>query len=114
MVDYEKGTPAWDIGMILTRHADGLHKGQNGKVMSCARVISLRRTAHSPMTSSERLAGALAHVCDCGAGDSDAERSSIIRAERIATATIDQEASNDVMPDVPSAGGRTTLNGHRL
>lgn len=69
MTDYEKGSPAWDIGMILTRHTD-----------SCSRNVNLRYTAANRSkfpTGQARLESALATPCDCGAGDNKSERTSI-------------------------------------
>jgi hypothetical protein len=78
MVDYEKGTAAWDIGMVLTRHAAGHRDGE----LVCARVDSLRKTALNGVPADRRLQMALNIKCDCGAGDSGAERSSIIKKEK--------------------------------
>lgn len=69
MTDYEKGSPAWDIGMILTRHKMA---GIDG--FDCARSRSLRETTGMP--SHIRLSKALATPCDCGAGDNNIERTS--------------------------------------
>lgn len=64
---YEKGNAAWDIGMVMTRHAPG-----------CQRVVNLRLTAVSHRHDGvERLTRALATQCTCAAGDSDAERTSL-------------------------------------
>jgi hypothetical protein len=62
---YEKGTPAWDIGQLLTRHAVGLpeHKGR-----VCAIVASLRDSVGQP--AKERLARAEQVACTCGKDDS--------------------------------------------
>lgn len=67
----EKGHAPFDIGQILTRHAtSGEHP--------CARVLELRRSAHSGNEKAEqRLKEALATVCTCGVGDSPAERTSV-------------------------------------
>jgi len=70
MVDYEKGSPAWDVGIIVTRHH-----------VDCARLADLRRTAAIKsaggyVTAEERLSSALTTPCSCGAGDSDAEATS--------------------------------------
>jgi len=64
MVDYEKGTPGWDIGIILTRHT-------TLAVPICAKVAVLRQTAGRP--AAERLAASRAVACSCGAGNSEAE-----------------------------------------
>lgn len=58
--EYEKGTPSWDIGMILTQHAVGLpeHRGQ-----ICSIVADLRETAGLPALP--RLDRAIAITCDC-------------------------------------------------
>ena len=57
---YEKGSPSWDIGMILTRHAAGLpeHRGH-----VCAIVADLRATVGQP--AAQRLARAVEVTCDC-------------------------------------------------
>lgn len=68
MTDYEKGSPAWDIGIILTRHKSRLH----GDATDCARVMRLRYTIGRP--SRERLDSALSVGCTCGKGDSTAEQ----------------------------------------
>lgn len=89
-MDYEKGTPSWDIGQILTRHGDGFTKNQLGETNACARVKALRlsNTLTTPperrQTPAQRLINTLEVACTCGAGDSDAERTSIIVAERAA------------------------------
>ena len=67
---YEKGHAAWDIGLILTRHSI-----TRGSV--CARVIELRRSVLTQLRPAERLQSALRVPCTCGAGDSEAERTSI-------------------------------------
>lgn len=80
---YEKGTPAWDIGQILTRH----HQDHGGN-SPCARVTVLRRSANPArdasglqrMTAAERLDQALRTECTCGADDSPAETTSIKEA----------------------------------
>lgn len=72
MVDFEKGSAAWDIGMMLTRHHSALLGGQ-----PCSRVAELRRTANTGISGHERLALALLVPCDCGMGDSIAETTSI-------------------------------------
>jgi hypothetical protein len=66
-VEYEKGSPAWDIGQILTIHASVAH-GDSG---NCARVTSLLASKHWP--AEERLRHALTTPCTCGKGDSSAE-----------------------------------------
>lgn len=60
---YEKGTPAWDIGQILTTHAVGL-PSQNGQV--CDKVQSLRNTALKGMQAADRLSLAEKTPCTCG------------------------------------------------
>lgn len=67
MVDYEKGSPSWDIGIILTRHEDG-----------CARRKELERSNAQTFKPDphRRLQLALDTDCDCGRGDSEAERTS--------------------------------------
>lgn len=69
---YESGTPAWDIGQILTRHAHALWEDK-GPI--CARVKKLR--ANVGAQPHARLRQALETSCDCGAGDSVAERTSL-------------------------------------
>lgn len=76
LVDYEKGTPAWDIGMILTLHSSEAH----GAAKNCARVVSLLNTKGKP--GAERLTAALATRCTCGKGDSPAERTSLTEGNR--------------------------------
>lgn len=80
MVDYESGSPSWDLGMILTRHGTGFARNEDGTTGLCARVTELRRTAGpsnaSGLTAEARLKLALAVECSCGAGDSDAETTS--------------------------------------
>lgn len=88
MVDYEKGSASWDLGMILTRHGAGITKNQNGTLGVCARVANLRVTADQNMrgikvhSADQRLAMALLVKCTCGAGDSDTEKSSILKEEK--------------------------------
>ncbi len=83
MTDYEKGSPSWDIGQILTRHGDGILRNPNGEVHTCARVLEIRRTARENLghpglfSSASRLQLALAVKCDCGMGESDVEISSL-------------------------------------
>lgn len=72
MTDYEKGSPAWDIGHILTVHEAGLA----GRPL-CARVAELRRTAFMRIESGLRLRQALDVACTCGNGDSPGERTSL-------------------------------------
>lgn len=79
MTDYEKGSAAWDIGMILTRHGNGTIKTAHHDFAVCARVLDLRGTAARRMSGPERLAHALAVTCSCGAGDSRLEQTSIRR-----------------------------------
>lgn len=76
MVDYEKGTASWDISTILTLHDSTVYPHD----AACARVQNLRQTTH--LHRDRRLHHALATPCSCGAGDSDAERTSIIKKER--------------------------------
>lgn len=73
---YEKGSAAWDIGVILTRHGDGRVRTQNGDYLACARLADIRRTAGHP-DAQHRLRLALAVPCTCGAGDSVAEMTSL-------------------------------------
>lgn len=75
MGDYEKGVPAWDIGVILTRHSSIAH----GSKTNCDRVRSLLNSKQR--NARERLAMALATACTCGAGDSSAE-STTLKKER--------------------------------
>lgn len=79
MTDFEKGSAAWDIGIILTRHAtgNGATQGQN----SCSRVLSLRITARNGTPAERRLSEALATPCSCDAGDSDSEKTSILKED---------------------------------
>lgn len=77
MTDYEKGSPAWDIGMILTRHRSIVH-GDNS---TCVRVVDLQISVGLP--AHIRLEKALATPCDCGAGDSETERSSLNKNRRL-------------------------------
>lgn len=88
---YEKGSAAWDISMILTRHADGYTKSRHGDYAACSRVLELRRTAQD-RDAQERLRLALSVVCSCGAGDSSAERSSI-RQDRLPREDQNEQAS---------------------
>lgn len=67
---YEKGSAAWDIGQVLTRH-------KIGHGMACARVIELRRSALKGIPAKVRLNKALALPCTCGAGNSMSEQSSL-------------------------------------
>lgn len=84
MVDFESGTPAWDLGIMLTRHGTGYSRNQNGTTHVCARVAELHRTATTAtaretgqvFAAETRLELALAVECTCGAGDSDAETTS--------------------------------------
>jgi hypothetical protein len=68
LVDYEKGVPAWDISMMLTLHKSRAH----GDPVNCARVANLLATRGQDGHS--RMEKALATPCDCGKGDSIAER----------------------------------------
>jgi hypothetical protein len=77
LVDYEKGTPAWDIGQIMTRHPE-----------TCARRFELKRTGGTGMPSEHRLERALSIDCTCGRGDSTTEQSSLHPINR-------QEDSNE-------------------
>ncbi len=77
MPDYERGTPAWDLGMCLTRHSDGMTKGEDGTLIPCARVENIRSTVGHGLAASQRLDSALATECTCGAGDSPSESSSL-------------------------------------
>jgi len=70
MTDYEKGSPAWDIGMVLTRHTDG-----------CERVLALKATAGMHMSGSERLTRAAGIACTCGAGNSPTEHTTERKAQ---------------------------------
>lgn len=74
MVDYEKGSPAWDIGTILTRHRT--------TGTACARVSELRSHAFQGIQPRERLRRALNTDCTCGAGDSSAEITSLAKEQR--------------------------------
>lgn len=67
MVDYEKGSPAWDIGIILTRHESGTFGA-----FACAKVVEIRGGG----ARDERLKRAWATECTCGMGDSPAEHTS--------------------------------------
>ena len=89
MVDYEKGTPSWDVGMILTRHFSPLD------ARACARVQSLRSTVG--MLPEDRLAQALATECSCGHGDSDAERTSLKKKEQHGDPDAHQAAGVQVL-----------------
>jgi hypothetical protein len=82
VVDFEKGTPAWDISMILTRHASI----RAGAPESCAMVDSLLQTVrtHPPH---ERLRLALAENCTCGRGRSGSETTSLREPHGIAANT---------------------------
>lgn len=77
MGDYERGTPAWDLGIALTRHNDGITKGQNGTLIPCARVENILSTVGHGLSSGQRLDSALATECTCGAGDSQSEATSL-------------------------------------
>lgn len=66
MVDYEKGSPAWDIGIMMTRHPEG-----------CARRSDLHRTQRLRQSGKDRLESAMHVVCSCGAGNSTAETTSL-------------------------------------
>lgn len=59
---YEKGTPAWDIGMLLLWHAAGLpeHRGH-----VCPVVAYLREHTYD-RDKAKVLQGALQVECDCG------------------------------------------------
>jgi len=57
---YEKGSPSWDIGMILTQHAVGLPE-HGGHI--CAIVADLRETAGMPALP--RIERAVKITCDC-------------------------------------------------
>ena len=72
MVDYEKGTPAWDMGSILTRHTAHVLDES-----ACSKVKYLRETASVRMNPSDRLKTALETPCTCGAGDDMSERTSL-------------------------------------
>ena len=72
-VQYEKGTAAWDIGIILTRHDTSYVPTDRP---ACARSLELERTAGQP-DAEQRLALALLTECTCGKGDSTAEMSSV-------------------------------------
>lgn len=60
MVDYEKGTPSWDIGIIITRHD-----------VDCAKRVILRSNTVRP--AGERADEANHMACTCGRGESPAE-----------------------------------------
>jgi hypothetical protein len=79
MVDYEKGTPSWDISQILTRHANHA----SGADRSCEKVASLIRTRGRP--AHERLQAAHEAPCDCGAGDSISEHTTERKAAQNAS-----------------------------
>lgn len=68
---YEKGTPAWDVGIILTRHSTSLIRPP-----ACARARALELSAGDPDTH-RRLREALLIGCTCGKGDSSAESTSL-------------------------------------
>lgn len=89
MVDYEKGTPSWDISAILTRHQT-LPLDDT----ACARVVELRSTALSGMPAQHRLERALNTECSCGVGDSDAERTSLRQGGRNAYRSESDDARN--------------------
>lgn len=93
MTDYEKGSAAWDIGMILTRHITGVgaSRGQH----PCARVSNLRVSAINSTNKAEsRLKQALLAPCTCGAGDSDSEKTSILKEETNGSGTALPESSS--------------------
>ena len=62
MVDYEKGTPSWEIGMLLTRHAAGLPEH---KYEICDKVQALRQNAMAGKTPEQRLEEANLVECSC-------------------------------------------------
>ena len=97
-MDYEKGSPAWDIGQILTRHASGHFSGE----AVCIRVKILRENARQG-TPTARLRAALAVACNCGAGESDSERSSIIAAEKKAAEEAARKAAEQEQNELPAA-----------
>lgn len=72
MPDYEKGSAAWDIAQILTRHYAPLWPDQ-----PCARVTSLRSTVGVGMNAPARLMSALETACTCGSGDDESEQTSL-------------------------------------
>lgn len=86
MVDYEKGTASWDIGMVMTIHAE-----------SCNRRAVLRRNAPInsgiPMPPDVRLKQALQTACTCGKGSDRPEERTSLRKEREANA-----------PNLPAGG----------
>jgi hypothetical protein len=74
---YMKGSAAWDIGQIQTRHSIGRTRARNGSHgVACARIIELRRSALKSIPAEVRLNKALAIPCTCGAGNSMSEQSS--------------------------------------
>ena len=92
-MDYEKGTAAWDISMVLTRHADGHTKSHRGDRAVCSRVLSLKQTAHTGFTPGQRLRAALDMPCTCGAGDSKSEETSLVLIEKRRDATGSEPAA---------------------
>jgi hypothetical protein len=103
---YEKGSAAWDVSIILTRHGDGRVRTQNGDYLACARLSEVRRTA-TWLDSQERLRLALAVPCTCGAGDSIAESTSLGQAKLAETGGADVPARDGLGADesapIPSA-----------
>lgn len=98
MVDFEKGSPGWDTGIILTRHTT------IGVV--CARVADLRSTTPimgSTLTPHERLVQALSIECTCGAGDSESEQTSIEPTKRWVR-TLMKGAAIEPASDIASDG----------
>jgi hypothetical protein len=77
MVDYEKGSPSWDIGQIVTRHAS------DPRVGICAKVLSLQATRGDSPTA--RLIAAHKVACNCGAGDSMSEHTTDRRSQWISS-----------------------------
>lgn len=96
---YEKGTAAWDIGVCLTRHGDGMVRTQAGDTRMCARYAELQRTAGQP-NAEERLRLALLVECSCGAGDSVAETTSlrIVGSDTIGQGTLTGGTDGTVGP----------------
>ena len=70
MVDYESGSPAWDNGAVLLRHASDDRAGP-----VCAKVAYLRQTtpAHGRFDPHDRMRAVHETECTCGAGDSPSE-----------------------------------------
>ena len=62
MVDYEKGTPGWDIGQMITRHD-----------VLCAKREDLRRTVTLILSGMERADSANMTECTCGRGPCSSE-----------------------------------------